>query len=152
MVRVFVFLAAVQLILVVLALISSLSAERVRSAPRWVWVLAILLLPLIGAVAYFVAGRPTTGRRATGPGPLRPGPPAPDDDPEFLKTLDPDRSRRDRELFERWERDIRQRDQNRADEVQRAEEVQRADERKLADERKRADELRHNEDTPPTEV
>jgi hypothetical protein len=134
MVRVFVLLAAVQLVLVVLALISSLSAERVRSAPRWVWVLAILLLPLIGAVAYLVAGRPVNDRKAAGPEPLRPGPPAPDDDPEFLKTLDPDRSRRDRELFERWERDIRRRDQQRAEDV------------------KRAEDLRRNEDTPPTEV
>jgi hypothetical protein len=106
MVRVFVFLAAVQLILVVLALISALSADRVRGMPRALWVAVILLVPLLGPLAYAVAGRPVS--RSGGAPARAPGrPSAPDDDPEFLKTLDPNRSRRDRELFEKWERDIK---------------------------------------------
>jgi hypothetical protein len=106
MVRVFVFLAAVQLILVVLALISALSAERVRGMPRALWVAVILLVPLLGPVAYAFAGRPASRSGGT---PVRPAKrsSAPDDDPEFLKTLDPNKSRRDRELFEKWERDIK---------------------------------------------
>jgi Phospholipase_D-nuclease N-terminal len=51
MVRLFVFLAAVQLVLLVLALISALSADRVRTIPRALWVLVILLIPLLGPVA-----------------------------------------------------------------------------------------------------
>jgi hypothetical protein len=115
MVRVFVFLAAVQLVLLVLALIGCLSAETVRVLPRAVWVLVILVLPLVGPVAYFVAGRPVadgpsgSAARPLGPRP-RPRPSAPDDDPDFLKTLNAGQSRRDRELFEQWERDIRRRE------------------------------------------
>jgi hypothetical protein len=108
MVRVFVFLAAVQLVLVVLALISSLSVDRVRIMPRAVWVLVILLVPLIGPLIYFVTGRPVSDPgRIRPPAPARPA--APDDDPEFLRTLNPDRSRRDREFLEQWERDLKRR-------------------------------------------
>lgn len=118
MVRVFVFLAAVQVVLVVLALISCLSAERnrIRALPRPIWVLVILLLPFIGAVAWFLAGRPTGQTpgpggwpSASGPGP-RPKPSSPDDDPDFLRSLDADQARRDRELFQRWEDDLRRRE------------------------------------------
>jgi hypothetical protein len=116
MVRVFVFLAAVQVVLVVLTLISVLSADRVRTMPRALWVLVILLVPLLGPVAYLLTGRPVAeGGTPHGPHgrrPVRPrsGPSAPDDDPDFLKTLDPHRSKRDRELFEQWERDLRRRE------------------------------------------
>jgi hypothetical protein len=118
MVRVFVFLAAVQLVLVVLALISALSAERLRTMPRALWVLVILLVPLIGPVAYFLAGRPVSRPAGLGPQATR-RPSAPDDDPDFLKTLDPNRSRRDRELFEKWERDMKRQ----SDEAARKEET-----------------------------
>jgi hypothetical protein len=118
MVRVFVFLAAVQVVLVALALISCLSAERnrIRALPRPLWVLVILLLPLIGAVAWFLAGRPRGQApgpggwpSASGPGP-RPKPSSPDDDPDFLRSLDADQARRDRELFQRWEDDLKRRE------------------------------------------
>jgi hypothetical protein len=55
MVRLFVFLAAVQLVLLVLGLISSLSAVRVRNMPRFLWVLAIRS----------AAGTPGPARRTT---------------------------------------------------------------------------------------
>ena len=107
MVRLFIFLAAVQLVLFVLGLISVLSAERVRNAPRFAWVLLILLIPLAGPVAYFVWGRPSSPplegslvRRAA----RRPS--SPDDDPEFLRTVDSEQSRRDRELLAQWEQDF----------------------------------------------
>ena len=58
MVRLFIFLAAAQLVLLVLALISCLSVDRVRNAPRLIWVLAILILPILGPLAYFAWGRP----------------------------------------------------------------------------------------------
>lgn len=120
MVRVFVFLAAIEVILVVLALISCLSAERgaIRGLPRPVWVLLILLLPLLGAIAWFLAGRPVTRRPGPGggtptAGPAgrpRPKPAAPDDDPDFLKSIDAEQARRDQELFERWENDLKRRE------------------------------------------
>ena len=109
MVRVFIFLAAVQLVLFVLALISVLSAERVRNAPRAVWVLVVLLLPLLGPIGYFLWGRPVAppsegsppiGRRA------RERPSSPDDDPDFLRQMDSEQSRRDREILNQWEQEF----------------------------------------------
>jgi hypothetical protein len=116
MVRVFVFLAAVQLVLIVLALISVLSADRVRAMPRALWIVVILLVPLIGPVAYFLTGRPVATTGGARPRPAA-RPAAPDDDPEFLKGLDPDRSRRDREFFEKWEGDMTRRDETPPTEV-----------------------------------
>jgi hypothetical protein len=84
--------------------------------PRWLWVLLIVLLPLLGPISWIVVR--VTGRRAnTGPGPssgpgtggVRPtapprpgprrpaGPAAPDDDPEFLWALEQEKRRRERE-------------------------------------------------------
>jgi hypothetical protein len=112
MVRLFVFLAAVQLVVLVLALISSLSAERVRTMPRALWVLVILLIPLIGPISYFLWGRPVPApsERAAPRGHL-PRPASPDDDPEFLRTVDPEQSRRDREMLAQWEREMRAEDE-----------------------------------------
>lgn len=111
MVRLFVFLAAAQLVLLVLALISSLSADRVRVLPRLLWVLIILVIPLLGPIAYFAFGRaqppPAEGgviRR------VPPRPASPDDDPEFLRSVDIEQSRRDRELLAQWERELQDRD------------------------------------------
>lgn len=69
--------------LVVYALIDATQADggRVRLMPRWLWLVAIVLLPGAGAVGWLAFGRPT-GRR------LPPGRPmAPDDDPDFLRGL-----------------------------------------------------------------
>lgn len=83
---------------------------RVRNLPKLVWLLLIVVVPLIGGIAWLVGGRPettgaapggppsggTSGRRAPTRGNLR-GPrgrPAPrrprgpDDDPDFLRRLD----------------------------------------------------------------
>ncbi|MBF9134429.1 PLDc_N domain-containing protein [Plantactinospora sp. S1510] len=119
MVRLYAILAIGQLILAVVALISCLSAENdeIRALPRFAWVLIILFFPLVGSIAWFVAGRPVPATPAAG---NRPGggvggrdrqrPLAPDDDPEFLRSLDSERSKQDRELLERWERDLRRRE------------------------------------------
>jgi hypothetical protein len=113
MVRLFVFLAAVQLVLLVLALISCLSADRVRVMPRLLWVLVILLIPLVGPIAYFLFGRPASPPRGGG-GPVRrsqPPPSSPDDDPDFLRSMNTEQSRRDRELLAEWERELRNRNE-----------------------------------------
>jgi hypothetical protein len=95
MVRLFIFLAAAQLALFVLALISALSVERVRTLPRPLWVLLILMIPLASPqLEGSLARRP--GRR----------PSSPDDDPEFLRAVDSEQSRRDRELLAQWEQDF----------------------------------------------
>ena len=113
MVRLFVFLAAVQLVLLVLALIGALSADRVRTMPRALWVVAILVVPLLGPIAYFGWGRPLPAPRE---GRLvrhtAPRPSSPDDDPDFLRTVDTEQSRRDRELLAQWERDLQKNEED----------------------------------------
>jgi hypothetical protein len=145
MVRVFIFIAAVQLVLVVLALISALSAERVRALPRAVWVLIIIVVPLLGPISYLAVGRPRTARHS-GPAGTAPGrPAAPDDDPDFLRSLNAEQARRERELLAELERQLRATDE---DTHRRAEEAR----RQAEETRRRAEESRHrdNEDTPPS--
>jgi hypothetical protein len=126
---------ALEVLLVVLALISCLSAEtdEVRALPRFVWIIVILLFPLIGSITYFAVGRPL--KAAAREGHTRPGsgfpeatrrrrPPAPDDDPEFLRSIEArSKKKEDEELLRRWEEDLRRRE----------------------------GELRKPEDTPPTD-
>ncbi|MBB5785328.1 PLD nuclease N-terminal domain-containing protein [Nonomuraea jabiensis] len=65
-----------------------------RNLPKIVWVVIVLLFPLIGSVAWLVAGRPDRSRAVTRPNAFpeydRPGRSAavnPDDDEEFLRRL-----------------------------------------------------------------
>ncbi|MDN4175296.1 PLD nuclease N-terminal domain-containing protein [Nocardioides sp. SOB77] len=39
--------------------------SRVRHLPKWVWIVLVLLFPLVGSVAWLVAGRPGTPARLT---------------------------------------------------------------------------------------
>lgn len=56
-------------------------AGAVQRGPKWLWAIAVLVLPILGAVLWFIAGRPPrrrrSGRAVT----------APDDDPDFLRKL-----------------------------------------------------------------
>lgn len=84
-------------VLIIYGLIDCLRSEpsEVRSIPKPVWVLVIVLLPLIGVILWFFFGRPHYAPAASSrsgsvgrPGPHRaPAPVAPDDDPEFLRNL-----------------------------------------------------------------
>jgi hypothetical protein len=116
MARLYLLLFLAQIALAVVALISCLSVEEgeIRALPRMVWVLIILFFPLIGSIAWFVAGRPLPVERT---GTARPTFPArerrqvaPDDDPDFLKSLNAEQSKQDREMFEKWEQDLRKRE------------------------------------------
>lgn len=56
----------------------------VRRLPRWGWLIIIVLIPTLGAVAYLIAGRP----KRPGNGGRKPRRSiAPDDDPDFLRGL-----------------------------------------------------------------
>jgi len=70
-----------------------------RTLPKYVWLLIVILLPLVGGVIWFLAGRPKPDRPRRGR--RRRGPVAPDDDPAFLRRLEDDawaeRMRRRRE-------------------------------------------------------
>ena len=107
MVRFLIFLAAAELVLVVLALIGSLSADHVRNLPRPLWVLSIVALPIAGPIAWFLWGRPRAERTVQR---HKKRTSAPDDDPDFLNSLDPEQSQRDSDLLAQWERDLRKND------------------------------------------
>src|SRR5215204_3901970 len=96
MIRLYSLFMLLDLALLVVALIDCLSAEEyaIRALPRVAWVFIILLFSPIGAIAWFVAGRPPRPVRLSngelwrpgsgfpeGERPRRKGSPAPDDDP-----------------------------------------------------------------------
>jgi hypothetical protein len=120
--RLFVLFALVDLALLVVALIDCLSCEgyEIRALPKAAWVLLILLFSPVGAIVWFVAGRPQRDGVARS-APWRPGngfpehsrprQVAPDDDPEFLRDLSARARRDDEELLRRWEEDLRRREE-----------------------------------------
>jgi hypothetical protein len=110
MARLYLLIFVVQIALAAIALISCLSAEEdeIRALPRLAWVLIILFFPLVGSIAWFLAGKPARAAGGIAEPPRRPV--APDDDPDFLRKLNTDQSRRDRELFEKWEDDLQRRE------------------------------------------
>jgi len=88
----------------------------IRNLPRWAWLLLILFFPIIGAVAWLAAGRPTRqidGQYVSGyPEYRRPAQRqvAPDDDPQFLQELGRVNSEHEQTL-KRWEADLARREQ-----------------------------------------
>ncbi|WP_433057318.1 PLD nuclease N-terminal domain-containing protein [Dactylosporangium sp. CS-033363] len=102
------------LVVTLYALIDCLSSERgdIRGLPRPVWFLVILLVPVIGPIAWFVAGRPRSLEQRAGvvAGRARKRVTAPDDDPDFLRGIDTAQSRKDAELLRRWEEDLKRRE------------------------------------------
>jgi hypothetical protein len=93
-------------------------SDEVRNLNKGLWILLIVFLPIIGGVAWLVAGRPNTRRQSAwrvGNGfpeherPARPRVVAPDDDPDFIADL----RRVDHEhedTLRKWEADLRERE------------------------------------------
>lgn len=102
-------LPLVQIGLLVYCLVDCIQSDsdRVRNLPKVVWVILIVLLPVIGGIAWLVAGRPERTPTSRAPWPAtrtsgfpeyeRPGGPprGPDDDPDFLRRLRPPRDQHD---------------------------------------------------------
>lgn len=71
--------------------------QDVRHIPKPLWAILILLFPLVGSVSWLIVGR----NRSSTAGRLRGGPSrrsgggwvAPDDNPDFLKSLDDDKKK-----------------------------------------------------------
>lgn len=59
----------------------------VRNLPKAAWLLVIVLVPVVGGIAWLLAGRADGSSRPGGEPPRR-GPQGPDDDPDFLRGLD----------------------------------------------------------------
>lgn len=105
MVRALVYVVPIALaIFALFDLARSLPEER-AGVRRPVWVAIIVLLPALGPIVWIVVSRTSRGSSRPGPtipvpgrGPLRPpmrrpGPVAPDDDPDFLWRLEQQRRR-----------------------------------------------------------
>ncbi|MFF9817125.1 PLD nuclease N-terminal domain-containing protein [Streptomyces sp. NPDC014006] len=91
--------------------------EEVRGLPKVVWVLVILLFGevLVGPIAWLVAGKQRGPRPPGGSTPSewhrghRTEWVAPDDNPEFLKSLK-EENKKDESLLKEWEADLRRRE------------------------------------------
>jgi hypothetical protein len=106
----------IELGLLVYCLIDAIQTpgEDTRNLPKGLWILIIVLLPIVGGIAWLVAGRPL---RPTGPA-RTPGfpeyervrPLAPDDDPQFLASLRKVDAEHE-ETLGQWEADLRRREE-----------------------------------------
>jgi hypothetical protein len=89
-------LYAVPLVVVLYAFIdvAFTPGALMRTLPKAVWFLVVVLIPLVGALAWFFLGRPSAVPASGGGGLTaavrRRGPVAPDDDPRFLRSLEDD--------------------------------------------------------------
>ncbi|MFJ5922183.1 PLD nuclease N-terminal domain-containing protein [Kitasatospora sp. NPDC092948] len=106
--------------------------DEIRHLPKVVWVIIVLLFPLVGSIAWLVAGKNRAARRRQVPWPSgptagfpeyeRPRQLAPDDDPEFLASLKRGNQQHE-DMLKQWEADLRRRE----------EELRRGDERPEGD-------------------
>jgi len=93
MARAWVVVAVIAVAFVIYSLVDCAMADRsnIRGPRKSVWLLLIIILPVIGAVLWFLIGRP---RGANNVRSIRPS--APDDDPEFLGRLQREASQEER--------------------------------------------------------
>lgn len=115
-------LVLVQVAILVYCLIDCIQSDsdRIRNLPKIVWVMLIVFVPVIGGVAWLVAGRPERAPRGRAPWPStatagfpeyeRPRPVAPDDDPEFLAGLRRSNTEHEKMLGD-WEARLREREE-----------------------------------------
>jgi hypothetical protein len=98
------------LAVLVVALIDCLSTDEaeMRNLPKFAWILLILLFSPIGGIAWFVGGRPKAEVPAgTGAPRTRPREVAPDDNPDFLRSLDERDRAAEAEALRRWEEELK---------------------------------------------
>lgn len=114
----------IHLVLLVYCLIECIQTDSsdVRNLPKPLWIFLIVLVPVVGPVAWLVAGRPTgAGARRSVPWPStatagfpeyeRPRPArGPDDDPDFLAGIGGRDEEHERMLGE-WEAQLRAREE-----------------------------------------
>lgn len=82
----------ISLVLSVYALFSCIQTrdEDVPHLPKLVWIVLIVFVPFAGPITWLLMVRVHAARRARATRPRKPSsrPPAPDDDPDFLASLD----------------------------------------------------------------
>ncbi|MFP3988629.1 PLD nuclease N-terminal domain-containing protein [Streptomyces sp. E11-3] len=97
--------------------------QEVRYVPKPLWAILILLFPLVGSISWLVVGKDRTVQRASGGSG---GWVAPDDNPDFLKSLREEDGKGKKEtgeakkeeagepdddLLKEWEADLRRREE-----------------------------------------
>ena len=95
--------------LTVYALIDCVRTDgaQVKAMPKALWIAVIVIVTVIGPIAWLLAGRDRGNSAKARPAPT--GPVAPDDDPAFLRELDLQRRRRaERERLEAEQQDTTQ--------------------------------------------
>ncbi|TFD75013.1 PLDc N-terminal domain-containing protein [Cryobacterium fucosi] len=99
MVKVWIVVGLAVVILTVYSLVdcATTAHNRVRGLPRWVWMFVIFLVPVVGPLLWLIVGR---GRRGAGIARSM----APDDDLDFLKGLD--RQKTDEERIRALEQEL----------------------------------------------
>ena len=115
----------IALALAIFSLIDCIQSDerRVRNLPKWAWMLLIVLIPIAGPLVWLLAGRPT--RATAGPAASWPTTArypeserprqrakAPDDDPEFLRSLKKANTEHE-DLLRKWEEDLKRREEDR---------------------------------------
>ncbi|GMA22842.1 hypothetical protein GCM10025864_06010 [Luteimicrobium album] len=90
-------LAAIGLLVYALTDCVTSQDKRPAGAPKALWILAIIVLPVLGPVLWLVLSRGPGAEAGTPParGSRPSGPVAPDDDPDFLRRIDEERRRRE---------------------------------------------------------
>ena len=109
----------IELGLVVFCLIECIQTDVPRNLSKTTWVFVIILLPVVGGIAWLVAGRPEYRPARTVPWPStqtagfpeyeRPRPAAPDDDPDFLAGLRTSDDKHE-QMLKDWEAKLRERE------------------------------------------
>ena len=97
-------IAVLSIALTVFALADCVQTEddKIRGLPKWAWIGLIVLLPWVGPLTWLFVGKERTGGFGGGKS-QRQGPLAPDEDPDFLRKLDDDIRREQRERKHREE-------------------------------------------------
>ncbi|HEX5334888.1 MAG TPA: PLD nuclease N-terminal domain-containing protein [Propionicimonas sp.] len=116
---------AIALALAIFCLIDCIQSDehRIRNLPKWAWFVLIILIPIAGPVVWLLAGRPTrasAGGDVTWPTTRTAGFPqyerprqrakAPDDDPEFLRSLKKANTEHE-DMLRKWEEDLKKREE-----------------------------------------
>jgi hypothetical protein len=108
-----------EMALLVYCLIDCIQTDVPRNLSKTTWVFVIILLPIVGGVAWLVAGRPEHQPRRNVPWPTtqtagfpeyeRPRRTSPDDDPEFLAGMRASDDTHEKMLRD-WETQLRDRE------------------------------------------
>lgn len=84
MLRVAIVIAVVALTIYCTVEVAQAPASRVRNMPKWLWAVFVIVAPVLGPLCWLAFGRPTNRRP---PSDNRGYSGAPDDDPDFLRSL-----------------------------------------------------------------